>query len=230
MLRRLVLCLAFIGAAGVARAQPVYTPPTLAVGTTTATCATTRGHLNVTSGVIQCGQDVTTSGSPAFPAITVNAGAGAGTVRPGGLLCMAAADSATTGTSEQVLATCTLPANTLAETGVTVFVDFAVVTTGGGAKACNVELGGISGQTVFAFFNGTGATTRVGRLTIMRSGASTQRTSAMAALASGAVGAAVTDTTATETNALDLVMTCTSGTIGEITFKSWSVFVNRVPS
>lgn len=54
---------------------------------------------------------------PKMSSTTVKAGTGTGSLTLGGVLCKGAPAAATTSTSEQALATCTIPANTLTAAG-----------------------------------------------------------------------------------------------------------------
>lgn len=80
---------------------------------------------------------------------TVAAGSGTGTLTLGGVLCKAAPAQATTGTSEEILATCTIPAATLSANGSFIeFNFFAHIAANGNNKRLLVRIGGIGGAIV----------------------------------------------------------------------------------
>lgn len=89
----------------------------------------------------------TLTGSTNFFGIT--AGAGSGSLRLGGTIGKGAPALATTGTSEEVLATVTIPANTLSENGAAIHVNFfAHTAANGNNKTLRIRIGGIAGTIV----------------------------------------------------------------------------------
>lgn len=79
---------------------------------------------------------------------TVKAGTGTGSLTVGGVLCKGTG-IATTGTSEQVLATCTIPANTLTASGAAIRVSLIAHTSAtANNKIVRVRVGGIGGTVV----------------------------------------------------------------------------------
>ena len=82
-------------------------------------------------------------------ALLTGAGTGTGRVSVGGVLCKGAPAQATTGTSEEILATCTIPAATLSANGASLrFIFFAHTAANANAKTLRVRIGGIAGTIV----------------------------------------------------------------------------------
>lgn len=66
------------------------------------------------------------------------------------VICKSAPNQATTGTTEEVLGTCTIPANTLSADGDTILLGFSGVSAANGNnKTLRVRFGGISGVIMF---------------------------------------------------------------------------------
>lgn len=79
----------------------------------------------------------------------VSAGTGTGLLTLGGVLCKGTG-AATTGTSEEVLATCTIPAATLATAGASIRVSFLAHTAANANnKTMKVRVGGIGGVVAY---------------------------------------------------------------------------------
>ena len=159
--------------------------------------------------------------------VDTNIGTGTAVARVGGVLHVNTTSQATTGTSEQVLATYTLPANTLSRDGqavrVTAFVEHAANTN---ATTARVRWGGIGGTVCLA--QNASASAGVIRLecVIYRTGAATQAITGAGLLAtaaglSGNVTNSFTTGSATLSGTVDIVVTGTTGTAaGDLTFRT----------
>ena len=127
---------------------------------------------------------------------------------------------ATTGTSEQVLATYTLPANTLSEDGKAIRIKGTFTTdANSNSKGIRIRFGGSAGELIISRSATDNNLAIVFDVTIVRTGAATQ-------IAFGTLGptAAYTATTQTLSNALDIVAQATTGTAaGDVTFRGWTI-------
>jgi hypothetical protein len=157
-----------------------------------------------------------TYSAPGSAPIKTQAGTGTGTTLPSGVLCVNTTPQATTGLAEEVLATCTITANTLSANGMALRVT-AGTTSAANAnnKTLKIRLGGIGGATVLSVATTTSAASFKADAVIVRTGAATQIASA-SALASNQT----TSPTQTLANALDLVVTGTTATAaGDLTLQ-----------
>lgn len=167
-------------------------------------------------------------------ALLTGAGTGTGRVSVGGLLCKGAPAQATTGTSEEVLATCAIPAATLTASGSTIRLSFLAHTAANGNnKRLRVRVGGIGGVVVLdtgaAALNNKNVSTYA-PLTITRTGATTatSNTSVVdvsdATLGTGSLNPYIYQTRAaaiTWANANDLVITGLTTSAGDLTLDSY---------
>lgn len=170
---------------------------------------------------------------------SVPAGTGTGSLTVGGVLCKGAPAAATAGTTEEVLATCTIPAATLAASGSTVRVILVAHTTANANnKQLRVRVGGVSGTLVLdlpaaAANNNTITTTwplviqRTGATTATVNGSITRFTTDSTSAAVGASNyTALRAAAITWANAQDLVITGTTPTsAGDLTLDSYTVEV-----
>lgn len=169
---------------------------------------------------------------------SVQAGTGTGTLTLGGVLCKAAPAQATTGTSEEILATCTIPAGTLSANGATLRIFyFAHTAANANNKRLYVRIGGIGGVIV----HDTGALAMNNRDLGSYGPVIVQRLSATTATAQGTAyymsdntagsspgggGIMVRAAAITWANANDLVITgLTSVAAGDLTLDTYTVEV-----
>lgn len=81
---------------------------------------------------------------------TVTLGSGSGTATVGGVICKGAPNTTTTGTTEEALATCTIPANTLSANGSAIRVNLVGHTAANANnKTLRIRVGGIGGTLVY---------------------------------------------------------------------------------
>ena len=151
----------------------------------------------------------------------VHAGTGTTTGKPSCLLNVNTTSQATTGTSEEVLATYTLPANSLSATGKIIRVT-AYFTTAANAntKIARIRLGGLTGAAVTAqsISTNNGVVMLCGY--IIRTGANTQAIVGHGIASSGAVTALNSTSTQTDTGSLAIVITgATATSSGDLTFR-----------
>lgn len=155
---------------------------------------------------------------------TVAVGIGAALARVGGVLYVSTTAAATQGTSEEVLHTYSLPANTLSENGrgirITATATHAANTN---SATIRIRFGGIAGTIIGGVASTTsGASYRV-VCEIYRTGAATQLSTSVSAAgtASAILSAAPTQTLS---GAIDLVVDgVTATSAGDLTFTSLMV-------
>lgn len=172
---------------------------------------------------------------------SVQAGTGTGSLTLGGVLCKGASSATTAGTSEEIIATCTIPANTLTSLSQFLLVRMTgVVAANGNNKTLRVRIGGIGG-TVVLLVGPTALNNQywtVNQRIVRSSATAAQSEPANAAsFAYGAKGGTTTvsgfnyllDTGAvTWANANALVITATTPTAaGDLTVQTWSVEVGQ---
>lgn len=180
------------------------------------------------------GQGYTNAGGGSVPA-----GSGTGFLSVGGVLCKGAPAAATTGTAEEVLATCTIPANTVTASGSSLRLHFfAHTAANANNKLFRVRIGGISGAIVLAMgataLNDKNVST-YGPVIIQRTGATTATAWGFlvdginATASNGTIAPYILTTRAmavTWANANDLVITATTATAaGDATLDSYFVEV-----
>lgn len=146
-----------------------------------------------------------------------------------GIHCVNTTAQATTGTVEEVLATCTLPANAMSANGKGVRITaWGSLAANGNSKTLNLRFGGLSG-TIIAAWTSTGNASGWNLFsTVIRTGAATQ-----VAFGNGYgfnLAPRTTDAAPTQTlsGAVDIVVTGTTATAsGDATFKGLIVeFLN----
>ena len=137
------------------------------------------------------------------------------------VLHVSTTSQATTGTSEEVLATYTLPANTLSANGKAIKITaWGGTATNGNSKSASVRFGGISGTIVASWSSALSNGEWIISTTIVRTGAATQLSVAMGSYGSTAMSTRGTAPTQTLSNAVDIVVTGTTATsAGDVTFK-----------
>lgn len=151
---------------------------------------------------------------------TVTPGTGTAVASVGGVLHVNTTSQATTGTSEEVLATYTLPANTLSASGKAIRVTaWGTSAANGNTKIVRIRFGGIGGtQTSAVTWTGSGSAWK--QVTeIIRTGATTQESCGQA---HGNAATLITYAAPTQTlsGAVDIVVTATTPTAaGDVTFK-----------
>lgn len=189
---------------------PGFTTLPLPAGCTTGSMATFLGSLTCVPGL------TFTSNT-----LTIPVGTGAATAKVGGTLFVTTTPATTTGTTEQTLATYPMPANTMATNGrgVRITASFTHAANTNGTIAY-VKFGG---QQVAIRANSTsGATTRI-TAEVIRTGAATQWSAALAAGATtvqALSGALTVDLTA----AVAITATATTGTAaGDLTLDLFMV-------
>lgn len=173
---------------------------------------------------------------------SVNVSVGTGTARPtlGGVLCKGVPNVATTGTAEEVLATCTIPANTLTANGAAISVTFQTsLAATGTAKQIRIRLGGIGGTVVWDTSNSLVVSNRTfggPPVTIWRASSTTANSAGVIsdtpALGTGGpatvtFGESVAGASVTWANSNDLVITATDGTTANTTLKSFAVEIKQ---
>ena len=128
---------------------------------------------------------------------------------------------ATTGTSEEVLATYTLPANTLSANGKAIRVTAWFVSTADAvSKTARIRFGGIGGTVVATNNSSAASATHMLTTLIVRSGAATQESVGSGLYNGTATNAIVTSPTQTLSGAIDIVATGTTPSgAGQMTFK-----------
>lgn len=188
------------------------------------------GHASDTTLTRSAAGVVAVEGGP----IKTPAGAGTGSVTTGGVICKGAPAQATTGTSEEVLATCTIPANTLDADGESVRVQFfAQVEANANSKTIQLRIGGILGSLI-GQIGPIGANNQnfFGHVTLLRTGAATgvayQKGGRLAddSTGDGASDFANRDPTVDWTASQDLVITGTTPTAsGDLTLATYTVEV-----
>jgi hypothetical protein len=151
---------------------------------------------------------------------TVAKGTGSAVATLGGVLNVNTTSQATTGTVEEVLATYTLPANTLSANGkgvrITVSFEGAANTN---SKTCRVRFGGIGGTIVTQRTFSTSGDFVRGVAEVIRTGAATQQSSGSTANVNG-ITSTVSAPTQTLSGAVDIVATCITATAsGDATFR-----------
>lgn len=132
--------------------------------------------------------------------------------------------AATAGTSEEILATYTVPAGTLSENGMWISMEASGITAANtNSKVLNLRFGGIGGTIVATATTTTSAASWYLKARVLRTGATAQATQGW-----GVVGTVttVTTTTAAQTlaNAITFVVTgTTASAAGDATYKSYTV-------
>ena len=152
--------------------------------------------------------------------VDTNIGTGTAVARVGGVLNVNTTSRATTGTSEEVLATYTLPANTLSANGKAIRVTaWGTTAANGNNKTARIRFGGIAGTNIAlgTFSTNDGGWEAVAVL--VRTGASTQTSAGTVRSLTGGTTVGLA-TAQTMSNAIDIVVTGTTPTsAGDITFK-----------
>jgi hypothetical protein len=157
---------------------------------------------------------------------TVSKGTGSATAVIGGVLNVNTTSQATTGTVEEVLATYTLPANTLSANGKGLRVTvWGTVTGNTNAKVLRVRFGGIGGTQIATVSTSTAAHTAFYlTASVVRTGAATQASTGVGTVgqtggATSSVSTSVTTPAQTLSGAVDVVVTGTTASAsGEATF------------
>jgi hypothetical protein len=171
-----------------------------------------------TQGTLVDRVTITTTGT------NVTMGTGTATANVGGVLNVNTTTQATTGTSEEVLATYTLPANTLSANGklirITAWGTFAA---NANSKTTRVRFGGLAGTII----SGVTTTSNNGNwrhvTEVVRTGAATQASSGVVTYGvtagAGALAPTVGAPTQTLSGTVDIAVTGTSPTtIGDVSF------------
>lgn len=160
------------------------------------------------------------------PAVTVGASTvGTNLATLGGVFCVNTTSQATTGTIEEVLATCTLPANALSANGKGVRIRAWADGTGAGSKDINLRFGGIGGTVIANMVANAGTGVYHAHADVFRTGASTQISFGNAYLNNMLGGTAPTSATPnqTDTATIAIVVTGITAVAGELTFKLMTV-------
>lgn len=149
----------------------------------------------------------------------VRIGTGTATAAVGGVLHVNTTARATTGTTEQVLATYTLPANTLSAAGKAIRITaWGTTAANTNSKTVRIRLGGIGAQGVISMTTSTSAAVWRLEAVVARTGASTQDVIAWGLQGSNNV--IFSQTTLTLSSANDIVVTgITATSAGDATFK-----------
>ena len=157
---------------------------------------------------------------------TETGGASASGLR-GGVICTTYADATNTNAAETVMATCTVPANTLTASGhALVFRTQGITAANVNVKNIKVRFGGIGG-TIVAEFNGISASAAPWRLEgeIIRTGATTQRSAGVGFASTSAFLLTSAAPTQTLSGAVDLVVTGLGVATADVTLKTLVVEV-----
>ena len=177
----------------------------------------TTGRFEVYDGAAWHGR-VRLDGDTMTGDLTVTKGTGTATGRVSNVLNVNTTSQATTGTSEEVLATYTLPANTLSANGKAIRIrawgNHAANTN---ATTGRIRFGGIGGTAIATHFSATSNGSWILEAVVVRTGAATQ-----AANGNGNFGTnspSVSSPTQTLSNAIDIVVTGTTAVAaGDLTF------------
>ena len=134
------------------------------------------------------------------------------------VLHVSTTSQATTGTSEEVLATYTLPANTLSANGKAIRVTaWGTTAANGNAKTLRIRFGGVGGTVVALNATSTSGAYWLLRSVIIRTGAANQ--SSIGESMSSNTAVVVASPTQTLSGAVDVVVTGTTTTsAGDATF------------
>lgn len=154
--------------------------------------------------------------------LSVPLGASTGYAVVGGRVCTSTTSAATTGTTAEILAQCSIPANALSVDGMGLKVKaWGITAANGNNKTIRIDVGGSTCATLTAATNGGVISVET---TILRTGASTQECGGTGIASSGTVSATRTapaeDTTATMQVA---VKGTTPTASGDFTFKGMTV-------
>ena len=137
----------------------------------------------------------------------------------GGVFCVNTTSAATTGTTEQILATCTLPANALSANGKGVRITARGITAANAnSKTFRVRIGGLAGTLLGGITTTASNTAWWVNGDVIRTGASAQAIGALAVV--GTVTGTNSATSAVaETGTIDIVVTGQTPTAaGDLTF------------
>jgi hypothetical protein len=152
---------------------------------------------------------------------TVAKGTGSAVATLGGVLNVNTTSQATTGTVEEVLATYTLPANTLSANGKGVRITaWGTTAANGNAKTTRIRFGGIGGTIVATVAGSSSGSAVVLSCVIARTGAATQTSVSLTQLmASSTNSVTVAAPTQTLSGTVDIVVTgTTAASAGDLTF------------
>jgi hypothetical protein len=152
---------------------------------------------------------------------TVAKGTGSAVATLGGVLNVNTTSQATTGTVEEVLATYTLPANTLSANGKGVRITaWGTTAANGNAKTTRIRFGGIGGTIVATVAGSSSGSAVVLSCVITRTGAATQTSVSLTQLmASSTNSVTVAAPTQTLSGTVDIVVTgTTAASAGDLTF------------
>lgn len=167
--------------------------------------------------------------SAATPAVNIGAAAfsaATNSVAVGGVFCVNTTSTATTGTTEEVLATCTLPANALSANGKGVRISATATTAANGnTKVYRIRFGGIAGGQLVAPTITTSGAGVAAIAYVIRTGSGAQYGWGSATTGTdGATGnASMNDVVlgVTDTGTIDIVVTGTTATAaGDLTHKA----------
>lgn len=162
------------------------------------------------------GTPVASLGGATFSAAT-------NSVTIGGVANVNTTSQATTGTSEEVLATYTLPANALSANGKGVRITAWTTGTGAGQKITRIRFGGLAGTIVAGTVSSGGAGVHVVHATVLRTGAATQVAMGQGFINGGSANNTGSSPTQTLSGTVDIVVTGTSAVAGEQTFTAMFV-------
>jgi hypothetical protein len=151
-------------------------------------------------------------------AATFSAATNSATV--GGIFCVNTTSQATTGTVEEVLATCTLPANAMSANGKGIRVTaWGTSAANANSKTIRIRYTGIGGSSICLHTATINASGWRAQGEIIRTGAATQEFTCLATMNTSSQVISGTSTV-TLANASDIVVTATTATAaGDITFK-----------
>lgn len=155
---------------------------------------------------------------------TVAAGTGTATARVGGVLYESVTTATTTGASEEILASYTLPGGTLSVDGRGIrIMASATHAANTNAASMRIRFGGIGGTIVASQSSSANSATYLYEIVIRRTGAATQISSGVMWVSSttGTFGAAPTQTLASDVSIVVTGITATAA--GDVIFNSLSV-------
>lgn len=153
-------------------------------------------------------------------AVTSSAGSSTGYKTLSGILNVNTTAQATTGTSEEILVTYTLPANALAVDGQMLRIRaFGTSAANTNSKSARIRFGGIGGPAVSVVSTTTASAHWTAEAVVIRTGAATQVSNGVSWYANFTSFTTVAAPTATLSGAVDIVVTGTTATsAGDLTF------------
>jgi hypothetical protein len=181
-----------------------------------------RPYLNMVGPLIACTDDAANRATKCTNTTTISAGTGTGTYKPSGVILRNTTTQATVGTSEETLATVTIPGNTLAVDGQALrFTAYFTTAANTNSKIARLRWNGTGGTVMTAASTASSGSAVVIQAMVIRTGASAQILGG-AGMAS-APNVATTTTTDSILLSGDIVVYVrgtTATAIGDLTFQA----------